>query len=349
MRTNSLAYLCAVAGLGLVGCPGPVVTPPDTNVGFSDTGPRDAGRDARGDSGAVDAFVASDTGCDGGHACTGGVDTGTAIDAFAESDAGADAFVVANDAFGIDAFSVLDAFGPDAFVLPMDAGRDAFIGPDAGRDAFVGPDAGRDAFTRPDAFHGDAFLGACAPATHLVINEIDYDQPGATPDAAEFVEIFNPTAASIDLTGVNLVLVSGSSPFREYGRVALTGMVASGGYVVVTAAASSAGAFGVMLPATATRFTFTGMGLTDRIQNGAPDAVVLVNGATVVDAAAYEGAVTRFLPPTGATETAIMESASIGADSNTEPGSLARRPNGCDRDTPMMDWYVTAPTPGAAN
>ena len=352
MRTNSLACLCAVAGLGLVGCPGPEVIPDDTNIGFTDTGPRDAGRDARGDSGAGDSG-ARDTGSM--------LDTGVAEDAFAEADAGVDAFMMATeDAFGLDAFG-LDAFAPDAFVVvPMDAGRDAFVGSDAGRDAFIGPDAGRDAFAAdanrdafigPDAFHGDAFLPACAPATHLVINEIDYDQTGA--DTAEFVEIFNPTSAAVPLAGYALVAVNGAAtgapvPLqREYARIALTGSIAPGAYIVVTAMGSTVAGSTFTLPAA--------------IQNGgnadapAPDGVVLMNGTTVVDAAVYEVTPTvtiaSFGPSSGSTPvTVVTENAGIGTDpAGAMQESLSRRPNGCDRDTPMMDWYVTAPTPGAAN
>jgi len=367
MRTNSLACLCAIAGLGLVGCPDPVVTPNDTNVGFPDTGPR---VDARGDAGATDAG-ARDTGAldTGAMLDTGAADTGAA-DTGAVADTGVDAFMATDDAFGLDAFafdafSVFDAFAPDAFT-PMDAGGDAFVpvvGGDAGRDAFIRSDAGRDAFAidanrdafvGSDAFHGDAFLGACAPATHLVINEIDYDQIGVPADAAEFVEIFNPTAAAINLAGTDLVLVNGVMPraAREYGRVALTGMIASGGYVVVTAPATPGGVFAVVLPPGAARITFSGMGLSDRLQNGEADALVLMTGATVVDTAVYEGALASFLPPTPAVAplTTLTEGASIGADSGTETGSLSRRPNGCDRNTPMMDWYFTPGlTPGAAN
>jgi hypothetical protein len=36
---------------------------------------------------------------------------------------------------------------------------------------------------------------------HLVINEVDYDQPGT--DGAEFVELLNPTAAPVSLLGAS--------------------------------------------------------------------------------------------------------------------------------------------------
>lgn len=357
MRTNSFACLCAVAGLALAGCPDPEVVANDTNVAFPDTGAR---VDARGDAGPADSGAR-----DSGARDTGAMlDTGVAEDAFAESDAGVDAFMMATeDAFGLDAFA-LDAFAPDAFTA-MDAGRDAFVGSDAGRDAFIGPDAGRDAFAAdanrdafigPDAFHGDAFLPACAVATHLVINEIDYDQPGS--DTAEFVEIYNPTAAAVDLSTYTLALINGAMggmpPLqREYGRITLNGMIPAGGYVVLTAPAPAGMPHVVVVPASARRIEMPGA-LTDRLQNGgnsmspAPDGVVLFNGTTIVDAAIYEGTIMSFVPSSGSSPvTTVSESGSIGEETAAE--SLSRRPNGCDRDMPMMDWYITALTPGAAN
>ena len=54
-------------------------------------------------------------------------------------------------------------------------------------------------------------IPAAAPAasTTLVINEVDYDQPGT--DAAEFVEIKNVGAAAVDLSGYELVMVNGAT------------------------------------------------------------------------------------------------------------------------------------------
>jgi hypothetical protein len=110
----------------------------------------------------------------------------------------------------------------------------------------------------------------------------------------------------------------------------------------------------VVVPATARRIEMSGA-LTDRLQNGgssatpASDGVVLFNGTTIVDTAVYEGTIMSFVPPTPATTpvTTLSEVGSIGEEFATE--SLSRRPSGCDRDMPMTDWYVTVPTPGAAN
>ena len=206
------------------------------------------------------------------------------------------------------------------------------------------------------------FSITCPAPTHLILNELDYDMIGAG-DAQEFIELYNPTSAPIDLSGYTVVLVNGflfGTPpaMREYERVALSGVLAPGAYAVVTAPANSSGVFGVTLPAGVTRFAFSGSGTTDRIQNGGSavspvaDAVVLMRGTTVVDALAYEGDVLSFLPPDPAMApvTTLSESAQAGTTDDGATGSLVRRPNGCDRDMPGIDWSFAFPmSPGAAN
>jgi hypothetical protein len=182
----------------------------------------------------------------------------------------------------------------------------------------------------------------CPPTTHLVINEIDYDQPGT--DMAEFVEIHNPTGAAIALDGLALVLFNGDTDI-EYARVVLSGSLAAGAYAVVAPT-------GFAVPAGVTLFTFAGA--TNQLQNGAPDAVAIVDtaGPTFVDFLAYEGAndmvrfmadPTIFTVPEGATSPGVT-------DPSDSDGSLARNPNACDRDMPAMDWALdTTPSPGVAN
>jgi hypothetical protein len=54
----------------------------------------------------------------------------------------------------------------------------------------------------------------------LVINEVDYDQPGQ--DDAEFIEIYNPTSQPIDLTSVSLELLNGLSGGQVYHTLPLS-------------------------------------------------------------------------------------------------------------------------------
>jgi Lamin Tail Domain len=154
----------------------------------------------------------------------------------------------------------------------------------------------------------------------LVINEVDYDQVGA--DANGFVEIHNAGEATADLSGVDLVAVNGGDG-SEYDRVALTGSLASGGYLAVAI----------------------------ELQNGAPDGLALLDGPTLVDALSYEGAITA--ATIGGQTYNLVEGTALAAtveDSNTVAGSLIRNPNGKDTNDAASDWaFTTTVTREAAN
>jgi hypothetical protein len=177
--------------------------------------------------------------------------------------------------------------------------------------------------------------------SHLVINEIDYDNPGT--DTAEFVEIFNPSTNTLSLANLALVFVNGANN-TEYRRVNLSGNLPAQGYLVVANP-------GVTVAPGATVINFASA--SDNIQNGAPDAVLLFDTANhqVVDALSYEGGITAAVL-TG--ETGVFNlvegTAFTTADSNTANTSLSRLPNGIDTDNSSIDWMLsTTPTPGTAN
>jgi hypothetical protein len=154
----------------------------------------------------------------------------------------------------------------------------------------------------------------------LVINEVDYDQVGT--DANGFVEIHNKGAAAADLTEIDLVAVNGGDS-SEYDRVELTGSLAAGDYVAVAI----------------------------ELQNGAPDGLALLSGATLLDALSYEGAITA--ATIGGQTYNLVEGAVLPAtvaDSNAADGSLIRNPDGQDTDDAASDWaFTTTVTRGAAN
>jgi len=183
------------------------------------------------------------------------------------------------------------------------------------------------------------------PTGHLVINEINYDDVGA--DTAEFVEIYNASSAPVTLTGYSLVLVNGSNS-AVYGVFDLSGAgdLAPGQYLVVCSASVVAS-----VPA-GQKTLDLGTATAGVIQNGSPDGVALVSNGALVDALAYEGAMTAAVIP-GVGTVSLVEGTVLPvsvADSNTVPGSLSRVPNGADTDNAATDWKFTAtPTPGAAN
>jgi hypothetical protein len=154
----------------------------------------------------------------------------------------------------------------------------------------------------------------------LVINEVDYDQVGT--DANGFVEIHNAGDAAADLANVDLVAVNGGDS-AEYDRVELTGTLAAGGHLDVAI----------------------------ELQNGAPDGLALLAGASLLDALSYEGAITA--ATIGGQAYNLVEGTVLPTsveDSNTVAGSLIRNPNGKDTDDAAADWaFTTTITRGAAN
>ena len=159
-----------------------------------------------------------------------------------------------------------------------------------------------------------------AEQAKLVINEVDYDQVGT--DANGFVEITNTGGASADLANVDLVAVNGGDS-TDYDRVALTGTLATGAHLDVAI----------------------------ELQNGAPDGLALLDGATLLDALSYEGGITA--ATIGGQTYNLVEGTVLPTaveDSNTVAGSLIRNPDGKDTNDAAADWaFTTTITRGAAN
>lgn len=176
-------------------------------------------------------------------------------------------------------------------------------------------------------------------ANHLVINEVDYDQIGT--DNAEYIEIFNPSATAVPLTGKQVVLVNGSGE-ASYATVNLgTGTLAPGAYLVIAGA-------NVSVPVGVTKIDpgWT----TDEVQNGAPDGIALIDNTahTLIDALSYEGDMVKLtmVDLSGfAAAVSLVEGTFLPltvADSNTADGSLCRSPNGQDTDNAAADWRFCA-------
>ncbi|MFS8069635.1 MAG: pre-peptidase C-terminal domain-containing protein, partial [Byssovorax sp.] len=177
---------------------------------------------------------------------------------------------------------------------------------------------------------------------HLVINEVEYDEVGT--DAGEFVEIYNGTGAAVSLSGYSLVLVNGGTNTSYLTQsLAGAGTLAAGQYLVV-------GNSSVTAAAGALKINFASG--TDKIQNGSPDGVALINGSTLVDALSYEGSITAAVI-TGVGTVSLVEGTALASsvsDSNTITRSLCRYPNGTDTGNASTDWALrSVVTPGAAN
>jgi hypothetical protein len=184
-------------------------------------------------------------------------------------------------------------------------------------------------------------------ASHLVINEVDYDNVGT--DTAEYVEIYNPSGAAISLANKTLYLVNGANS-EVYVTVDLSPAVslASHQYLVLANA-------NVSVPMTALKIDTGWHNATGDIQNGSPDGIALVDLSTntLIDALSYEGSITAAMLPGFATPPSLVEGTVLPtavADSNTVEGSLCRHPNGQDTDNAAADWAFCATlSPGTAN
>lgn len=178
---------------------------------------------------------------------------------------------------------------------------------------------------------------SCVLATNvgaqLVINEVDYDQPGT--DNAEYIEILNTGPSPLDLSNLNVVMHNGASGNAvEY--ASLSGgawpVLAAGSFFVICANASTANCNAVVTPA------------TNLIQNGPMDAIALVwtenPTPLVMDVLSYAGTLPGEVEGTGTTN----------EDTNLAVGvSLGRFPDGSDTQDNSADFHRMCTTPGAPN
>jgi uncharacterized protein len=168
-----------------------------------------------------------------------------------------------------------------------------------------------------------------AVAGPLVINEIDYDQPGT--DAAEFIEIKNNDSASVNLDAYSIQLVNGNGGGASvYQTIDLPNVsLAAGDYYVVCANA-----------ATVANCDLDVAPDTNLIQNGAPDAVALLFNTTIIDSVSYEG--DTGAPYTEGTGAGLEDTALLVE-------SISRCPDGADTNQNNVDFSLRTSTPGEVN
>lgn len=169
-------------------------------------------------------------------------------------------------------------------------------------------------------------LLATSASQAVIINEIDYDQPGA--DQAEFIELYNNNSASLMLDNFSLQLINGGDG-SVYRSIDLSGFsLAANAYFVICDN-----------PGLVANCNYAFTSSPGWLQNGAPDAVALMNGSVLVDALSYEG---ELLPYSEG-------SADLLADSNTIITSLARIQDGFTNNDTRGDFQLSCLTPGSAN
>ena len=161
----------------------------------------------------------------------------------------------------------------------------------------------------------------------LVINEIDYDQPGT--DTAEFIEIENVSAVDVALAGVTVQLINGSNGTTYATFVLPDATLAPGAFFVICAN-----------PASTPHCDLDASPDTNLIQNGSPDAAEILRDGAVIDAVSYEGDVAG-----------VVEGSGAGLE---DPGSIpfvsiSRYPDGVDTDRNNIDLSLRCATPGEPN
>lgn len=167
---------------------------------------------------------------------------------------------------------------------------------------------------------------------NVVINEVYVRGGNATSTYPDFVELYNPTAAPIDLTGMSLQYFSAAGTTGN-GVTTLSGTIAPGGYYLVT---GSGGAAAQSLEADATGSIAASASKGSVVLFNVANKQTLANPAdtmtlaNVVDAVGYGSA--------GIKETDT-------AKGSTNDGTSYNRTNGVDTDNNATDFVIADISP----
>ena len=171
---------------------------------------------------------------------------------------------------------------------------------------------------------------ARADGPTLLVNEIDYDQPGT--DAAEFLELKNVNSQSVGLGTYSVELVNGNAGGAVvYQTINLPAIsLAAGDYFVVCANTTTTANCDLDVSPD-----------SNLIQNGSPDAVAVRKSGVLLDTVSYAGN----------TAAPYTEGSGEGlTDSGTTAGvGLSRCADGVDTNVNNVDLGLQAITPGATN
>jgi endonuclease I len=169
----------------------------------------------------------------------------------------------------------------------------------------------------------------------IVINEIDYDDPGA--DTHSFIELKNVSQKTIDLSYIVVVglRLNGNSTTTYFTYHLNSHPLAPGEYWTLGTRDDSSSITASI------NETMTGV---SAIQNGPNDGVFLRladSPDTIIDSVSYEGDVAH---PAGSPDTG-----SAGTDTAVGLQSLSRIPDGKDTNDNAADFILMEATPGSAN
>ena len=161
----------------------------------------------------------------------------------------------------------------------------------------------------------------------LIINEVDYDQPGT--DNAEFIELFNQNTTDIDLSPYSVALINGNGS-SIYEAIALPALnLGAGDYFVICGNSS-----------TVINCDMTASKNTNLIQNGAPDAIALLLNDIVQDSMSYEGNTVGYTEGSGS---------GLEDDADFDFMGLSLWPSGITSNQNNVDFIFSCITPGMQN
>lgn len=181
----------------------------------------------------------------------------------------------------------------------------------------------------------------------LVINEIDYDQPGV--DSAEFIELYNAGTAAVNLADYNLILSNcNNNGFVAYATITLPAQsLAPGAFFVLCSP------FGNVPNCNQ---TFTHTYSNGYVQNGAPDAVYLqeIVSLNTIDIVSYEGTCASPYSgigiPLAESDTVVAQDTINGVpQAPLKTYGISRYPDGNDTNVDSIDFRRACITPGAPN
>lgn len=173
-----------------------------------------------------------------------------------------------------------------------------------------------------------------APTSPIIINEVDYDQPGTT-DGGEFIELKNVSQKTVDIKGYSLVLWDGANPPGQQ-IVELSfetsADIPPDGYFVMCAAVE----ISTLSSDVCNRNLLTGW----KLSNDKRDGIRLMKDGVIVDSLTW----VEYLE--GTTE----GTGPAPKDLDTkEDYSISRVPDGNDTDDNTFDFKWTCASPHRAN
>lgn len=186
--------------------------------------------------------------------------------------------------------------------------------------AGAGSDGSQDGYQTANA---GALTVTGTSACHVVINELSAAGPAGAND--EFVELFNPCATDVDVTGWRIAYRASAGTMDTVLVSSLTGTIPAGGFRVYVGS------------------TYSGGGTTD----GVTGTAMAAGGGGVALRVSATGAIVDSVG-FGTATNAFVEVAAAPAPPAT--GSIVRQPDGDDGDNNSLDFTATATrTPRAAN